>query len=1835
MKKTLFLLLTLIAPVWAVGQSFSGSGSGTSSDPYLVFNPIQLDQIRNFLDQSGVYFKLMADIDMDEYIADNNPTYGWQPIGTDGERFKGILDGNNKTISNIWINRSTTDYVGFFGYTDHATVKDLTLVYKSGKNCVGKNETGLVIGRDYGSIITNVSASISSTVGLSSAFDVGGFIGYSSGSKISNCSVTAQYVVASRTCGGFVGYSSGSTFSNNTVTASVRSTSSSSYDLGGFVGSNTNGTFTNCVSTQASNTGTYGHVYGGYQLGGFVGSTSSGTFSSCSANGKVTSLSTTNGKVGGFIGSATGPTTTGCSAFGGVNAKAGNIGGFIGYAQNPKITSCGAHGEIIGADDYVGGIVGYVTSPKMTSCYMHGDIIEGKSYVGGIAGYLSNQSGTDFLIKNSYVVSDLNSEGNYIGGLVGQINSTAITYSEPSSYTYEESYSYTKSNIHFWNGAQTDYTESGSFKSPSSFTIGQSYQGKRLTTISVISNGHNGSASDRYYSNSVKYQLEAINTGAPIVIKVSNTKYQINDTSTFAGYKIIAVSSPMTITTCSMSYSERYGLQVNSSTYTYKYKEDGAISSSTNDTYNYCYTCMQLKDSSSSNEQISNNFFSGNIKGASYVGGCIGKMQSDFCQVSKNLVNSNKISAYNYTGGIYGAALTNNTSQVSPTALCKQNAAIVFSLNSVNSAVGRIYGSSSGYSIGASGTSERNYALTTCRVSVNGVEQTIADNLQNGDSRGASTLKYAATYQGIGWDFNNDWSIQETESYPYNPAQTAPPVIQSTPVSGGTTLSGKATTGSTVYVVIGSNTYQTTAANNAWSVTVPAMQSGASLYAYAKATDKDYSYHTPATVGFAGSGTEKDPYQIYTATDLANINSASYYKLMNDIDLTSYINANSPTDGWIPLGRSAATPVSFDGDGHTISGLWTNTTADYTGLFATLTNATVKNLTIKVNTAKQVKGGSYTGILAGKTNSCTFTDIAVEGTVSSAGNYVGGMTGRIWGGGSSSRISASVNVSGQDYVGGITGQNYGNPTDQSFATGSVTGKNYVGGLFGHVNCSVTNNSFDGNVTASEGYAGGISGYAMSYISTCKSSGSIISNGTGANSIAGGIVGYTTASISNCYSTANTTAYQYAAGITGYSTAAVSNCYSSGNITASNVAAGVVGYNDGSTATIHNCVALNPTLSVSLTTGYGMRVLGGYKNEAPTPTTDNFALKSMALSVNGISQQIYDDLLNGTSYVADNFKVASFYTNLGWDFSTVWGIDEGTGYPYLAWEYMAEAITLNKEAITIKAGTKETLTVTVSPTEAAGVSITWSSSNNEVATVDNGVITAVAPGSAIITAAANDGSEVTATCSVTVTKNLDAAIANLQAYVDSAQTICDNAVEGIYLNEYVPGAKTALQSVINEVSATISATMSEESITQGTTKLDAALAEFESKRVTSPNIDYSIINDIIYINNVSSASDTQITVPVILNNSNDISDIQFDIVLPAGVTIAKDEDDFELIEVGDRTTVKKHSIDCLEQSDGSVRVMCTSSKGYTFEGNAGTALLITLDLGQLGDGDYILEIKNCISSNADNTYHLPNTAATISIVNFVLGDINSDGNINVGDLSRLVKMILNDYTTIDNIFRAADINGDSQLNVGDYSKLVQMILNAPVAGSKAFHGSALSKSYMAGFSTMEAEDVNITSDRAKQIAIRLNNNGGKFNALQFDVTLPEGLQIDENATETAARTSGFDVTTNGKRVILSNIRDKAIDGEEGIILYLGLKADYGLVGGTNKIEFNNVLLSTVNSEVVKANDFSSAITEEPTGINNVPSSILDTQSIYDLQGRKVKSTSGKGIFIINKKKINTK
>jgi uncharacterized protein YjdB len=82
--------------------------------------------------------------------------------------------------------------------------------------------------------------------------------------------------------------------------------------------------------------------------------------------------------------------------------------------------------------------------------------------------------------------------------------------------------------------------------------------------------------------------------------------------------------------------------------------------------------------------------------------------------------------------------------------------------------------------------------------------------------------------------------------------------------------------------------------------------------------------------------------------------------------------------------------------------------------------------------------------------------------------------------------------------------------------------------------------------------------------------------------------------------------------------------------------------------------------------------------------------------------------------------------------------------------MLTSIRLNKGTLALTVGQTETLTATITPSDAKDATYTWSSDNTAIATVDaNGLVTAVAVGKATISATANNGSGVKGVCAVTV------------------------------------------------------------------------------------------------------------------------------------------------------------------------------------------------------------------------------------------------------------------------------------------------------------------------------------------------------------------------------------------------------------------------------------------------------------------------------------------------------
>ena len=87
--------------------------------------------------------------------------------------------------------------------------------------------------------------------------------------------------------------------------------------------------------------------------------------------------------------------------------------------------------------------------------------------------------------------------------------------------------------------------------------------------------------------------------------------------------------------------------------------------------------------------------------------------------------------------------------------------------------------------------------------------------------------------------------------------------------------------------------------------------------------------------------------------------------------------------------------------------------------------------------------------------------------------------------------------------------------------------------------------------------------------------------------------------------------------------------------------------------------------------------------------------------------------------------------------------------YTAGTVSVTGVSLDKSTDSVEQGSTTTLTATVSPSNATDQTVAWSSSNTSVATVSNGFVTGVSPGTAIITVTTNDGG-FTDTCTVTVT-----------------------------------------------------------------------------------------------------------------------------------------------------------------------------------------------------------------------------------------------------------------------------------------------------------------------------------------------------------------------------------------------------------------------------------------------------------------------------------------------------
>lgn len=970
------------------------------------------------------------------------------------------------------------------------------------------------------------------------------------------------------------------------------------------------------------------------------------------------------------------------------------------------------------------------------------------------------------------------------------------------------------------------------------------------------------------------------------------------------------------------------------------------------------------------------------------------------------------------------------------------------------------------------GTSEENKAWNRSIVVNAGIVQdNIEDNKQNGTGVSATLLKLKATYVAMGWDFNSTWEIQETECYPYFKTQTAPPVITSQVVSGSTTISGKCIDGGTVTLEIDGMKQQMVSTGNEFSFTVSPLQAGHEVRISAKAEGKEQSYYTTEIVSYLGKGTESDPYQVYTASDLTGVYRKGYFKLMNDIDLTSYISQFSPTEGWQSIGREGSETIHFDGNGHKITGLWCNSTRDNTGLFSCFANGSIKNLTVVTANGKQVKGGANTGILIGKLINGTITNCKVTGTVSD-GTPVGGMIGKLEGGKLiGCQADVTINVTGED--------------------------SYVGGLAGEVTGDVEQCLTYGTLTA-----------------------------TGKNSYVGGLVGLSKSgsSISNSYSSAVVNSSLSAAGIVAYNYGVVDKCYAVGNLFSKNYGAGVVGYNDGESAIVKNCVAMNNKIDVTYESqsaqsgGYGHRIIGGIKNGALGPEMNNYALKTMQVSVNDVPQKVYDDIMNGTAKTAAQLKSEATYKELGWDFNTIWKIEDGSSYPYQTEAIVdnpvepvnpdnpdepdePETITVTDiskltdaiyaEAATAQSGVEATLTICLKNAKAAtaysfdlqlpeGVSLVKDNNgdyqytlsnrhNGHSETVNNQAGTNVYSFAVLSLQTkeikGNDGAiwtiklkvadnvangdyaikisdakyslssgsskvnmpETTSKLTISDYKKGDA---NNDGDVDIADAVCIvNHVVGLPTPSFVKLAADAngdgdvdiadAVRIVNLVVGKINA------LSRG----NGSLSKAETRA--------SEVTDAITVSDISVWPGDKCTLTVSLKNSQTTNAYSFDLVLPEGVSIVQDSEGEYMYELSERHNGHMSTLNYIGNNTYSFAILSLQSKEV--KGNDGAICTFKLKVAETAEtagGKQPVIIKNAKYSLTSGASKVTMPESTGQLTIKKLGDANGDGDVTNADVEAVAKHIMG-QTPTDFDEEAADANGDKAVNAADIVEIVKM------------------------------------------------------------------------------------------------------------------------------------------------------------------------------------------------------
>lgn len=359
-----------------------------------------------------------------------------------------------------------------------------------------------------------------------------------------------------------------------------------------------------------------------------------------------------------------------------------------------------------------------------------------------------------------------------------------------------------------------------------------------------------------------------------------------------------------------------------------------------------------------------------------------------------------------------------------------------------------------------------------------------------------------------------------------------------------------------------------------------------------------------------------------------------------------------------------------------------------------------------------------------------------------------------------------------------------------------------------------------------------------------------------------------------------------------------------------------------------------------------------------------------------------------------------------------------------------------------------------------------------------------------------------------------------------------------------------------------------------------------------NLDVSFVASTDYIAIPASAvsKGAEVVVPVELVNTTEVMGIECKVQIPEGFSVAKKADGSLKVE----QTERKADQTLTAAVDGNVLTVKTSgTQAYT--GNTGAVFTIAIAPDEAtAPADYVLKVTDVKFVNATGVASRPDAKTTLTLRDYVLGDVDSDQLVAINDAVIVMNHIVGADTPAFNA-KAADMDGNGSVEIND----AVLIMNT-VVGTESMKSIKKTSATEPNADELTAADIEICQGGTAMLSLDLANLDA-LTAAQFEITLPEGITAGK--AEAGERASRHMIKTNmvGNvlKVAMLSAESADFEGSEGAILVLPLSADKTMPSGSYGISLRNVKMSDARGNLFILPDAdSSVVVKDWSGVDSV-------------------------------------